>query len=103
MSDDLNDAMQSEDPRLLPNVKRVRWDDTRISTTFSNVVNVLNTREEFMLLFGTNQTWNVHEADELVVTLTNRLLLTPHAAKRMALLLQSRIENYENRFGEIQL
>lgn len=108
MSDELHDAarddmVQPGDQGLPPNVKRVRWDDTRISTTFSNVVNVLNTREEFMLLFGTNQTWNVQEADELVVALSNRLLLTPHAAKRMMMLLQSRIDDYEKRFGEVRL
>ncbi|WP_161958736.1 DUF3467 domain-containing protein [Ferruginivarius sediminum] len=84
-------------------IRRVNWDDSRMETSFANVVNVLNTREEFMMLFGTNQTWNAVEAEELNVRLDHRIVLTPHATKRLMTLLQNRINDYEKRFGKIDL
>ena len=44
---------------------RVVWDDSTMQTSFANVVNVLNTKEEFTLLFGKNKTWNLAESREL--------------------------------------
>lgn len=82
---------------------RVNWDDSKMSTTFANVVNVLVTREELTLLFGMNQTWNVTEAKELTVALSNRIVLTPYAAKRLLTLLTARINDYEARLGPLTL
>lgn len=84
-------------------VRRVNWDDSQMQTSFANVVNALNTREEFMLLFGTNQTWNAIEAEELNVRLDYRMVLTPHAAKRLMTLVANRVNDYENRFGKIEI
>ena len=101
-----NDAARNaENAREAANeaVRRVNWDDANMRTSFANVVNVLNTREEFALLFGTNQTWNIARADELHVRLDNRIVLTPHAAKRTMMLLAERIKDYESRFGTIQV
>lgn len=80
---------------------RVVWDDSKMSTAYANVVNVLNTREEMMLLFGTNQTWNAIETKELTVQLSNRIVLTPYAAKRLLVLLTNRIKDYESRYGTL--
>ena len=82
---------------------KLTWDDSKMSTTFANVVNVLVTREELTLLFGINQTWNTSEAKELVVQLSNRIVLTPYAAKRLLTLLAARIHDYETRIGPITL
>jgi len=82
---------------------KVVWDDSRMETTFANVVNVLSTREEFTMLFGTNRTWNVVGSKELTVGLSHRMVLTPYAAKRLATLLQARLQDYENRFGELKI
>jgi hypothetical protein len=99
------DARPAAPAQAAPNeaVRRVNWDDVHMQTSFANVVNVLNTREEFALLFGTNQTWNVARADELHVRLDHRIVLTPHAAKRTMMLLTERIKDYESRFGTIQV
>lgn len=86
-----------------PNQTKVIWDDASMSTTFANVVNVLSTREEMAVLFGTNQTWNALETKELTVQLSNRIVLTPYAAKRLMLLLTNRIRDYESRFGTLNL
>jgi hypothetical protein len=82
---------------------RVHWDDSKMVTTFANVVNVLVTREEVTLLFGINQTWNVAETKELSVGLSNRMVLTPYAAKRLLTLLAARMRDYEARVGPLTL
>ena len=83
---------------IVPN-KTVTWDDREMQSSYANVINVISTREEFSLFFGTNQTWNLAEAPGLVVKLANRILLTPHAAKRLQILLTDRLAEYEKRFG----
>jgi Protein of unknown function (DUF3467) len=85
------------------NAIRVTWDDAQMQTSFANVINVLNTREEFTMLFGTNQSWNVAGSGEVRVLLSNRVVLTPHAAKRLLTLLAARVEDYEKRFGKMTL
>ncbi len=82
---------------------RVNWDDSKMATTFANVVNVLVTREELTLLFGMNQTWNTAQSRELTVQLSNRIVLTPYAAKRLLTLLTARIADYEARLGPLTL
>jgi hypothetical protein len=82
---------------------RVNWDDSKMTTTFANVVNVLVTREELTLLFGMNQTWNTSQSRELTVQLSNRIVLTPYAAKRLLTLLSARIAEYEARLGPLTL
>ena len=82
--------------------RRVIWNDDDMQSTFANVVNVLNTREEFTLLFGTNRTWNMGDGGDVRVDLSNRIVLTPYAAKRLLALLKARVDDYERRFGEMQ-
>lgn len=82
---------------------RVVWDDSAMQSSFANVINVINTREEFTLLFGTNQTWNVAGSKELIVKLSNRIVLTPYAAKRLVTLLNQHVTDYESRFGTMRL
>jgi len=82
---------------------RVVWDDGDMTSAFANVVNVLATREEMTLLFGTNQTWNATGTDELTVRLSNRIVLSPVAAKRLSLLLDRRVKEYEQLFGKLDV
>lgn len=79
----------------------VEWDDSKMTSSFANVVNVLATREELTLLFGANQTWNTTNTNKLVVQLSERIVLSPHAAKRLSLLLARRVAEYEDRFGKL--
>ena len=52
-----------------------------MATHFSNVVNIQSTREQVDLFFGTNQTWNATDERPLSIELSNRLILSPFAAK----------------------
>jgi hypothetical protein len=79
---------------------KVHWDDSKMQTAYANVCNASCTREEVTLLFGTNQSWRPAQRD-LTVQLTNRIVLSPFAAKRLALLLDATLKRYEGSFGEI--
>jgi hypothetical protein len=80
----------------------VRWDDSKMTSTYANVCNVSSTREEVTMLFGTNQSWYMGQ-QELTVQLTNRIILNPFAAKRLSMLLGNIMREYESRFGLLQI
>ena len=80
----------------------IRWDGSNMRSTYANVCNVTSTREEMTLLFGTNQSWHTGQK-ELVVQLSDRIVLNPYAAKRMSLLLSSVVAEYEKKFGMLDL
>lgn len=80
----------------------IRWDGSNMVSSYSNVCNVSSTREEVTLLFGTNQSWHAGQK-ELSVELTNRIIINPFAAKRLAILLGNTIKEYEAKFGEMKL
>jgi hypothetical protein len=90
-------------PQFPGQTPRVVWDDSNMASAFANVVNVLATREEMTLLFGTNQTWNAAGSDQLVVQLSNRIVLSPFAAKRLSMLLDRRVKEYEQLFGKLDV
>ena len=80
----------------------IRWDGSKMRNTYANVCNVSSTREEVTLMFGINQNWHAGQK-ELTIELSDRMTLNPYAAKRMAVLLMNTMQEYENRFGEIEL
>lgn len=84
------------------NVTEVIWDDTKMNSTYSNVCNVSSTREEVTLLFGTNQAWHTGQ-QQLKVELTDRIILNPYAAKRLSILLNNVMKEYETRFGALPI
>ncbi|MEL6265779.1 MAG: DUF3467 domain-containing protein [Pseudomonadota bacterium] len=86
-----------------PAVPAVNWDDSEMTTLYANVVNASSTREEVTVFFGSNQTWNPGAAKEFDVKLLSRIILNPHAAKRMFVLLGAVLAQYERRFGEIKI
>ena len=81
----------------------LKWDDSKMQTTYANVVNASSTREEVSIFFGTNQSWNVSEDRELAIQLSDRMVLNPYAAKRLLVLLSRIVKEYENRFGTLKL
>src|SRR5512138_3554953 len=85
-----------------PTQVKIKWDDSNMRNVYANVVNATGTREEIVLLFGMNQAWH-SEQKELTVQLSDRIVLSPYAAKRMALLLTNVIRNYEQRFGALDI
>jgi hypothetical protein len=83
-----------------PNRLRVKWDDANMRSAYANVCNAVSTREEVVLLFGLNQSWHAGQKD-VTVQLTDRIILSPHAAKRLQVLLSQLIKQHEDRFGPL--
>ena len=84
-------ALRAEAPKL-------RWDDSKMATNYANVANAFGTREEIVLLFGVNQTWQSGQ-DEVVINLSNRIIMNPFAARRLLTVLERAVADYETRTG----
>ena len=80
----------------------IHWDTTNLKSAYANVCNVTSTREEVVLNFGINQAWE-RGVQELKIELTNRLILSPFAAKRLATMLSKLIDEYEDRYGTLDV
>lgn len=81
---------------------RIRWDDSAMKSSYANVCNVTSTREEVVMLFGINQAWNRGQKD-VTIQLTDRIIISPYAAKRLVALLDGVVQEYEKRFGTLSV
>ena len=81
----------------------LKWDDSAMSTSYANVVNLSMTREEVGLFFGTNLTSGMGATNELTIRLSDRIIMTPHAAKRFSSLLVANLKAYEERYGKLDI
>lgn len=96
------DADAKGEPSKIPTGQTVRFDDTGITNAYANVCNVSSSREEVVLVFGMNNAWE-RDASEVRVKLNSRIILSPFAAKRLAMLLDNVIKQYEARFGRMDV
>ena len=81
---------------------KIKWDDANMKSSYANVCNVTSTREEVVMLFGINQAWNRGQK-EVTIQLTDRIIISPYAAKRLATLLEGVMKEYESRFGTLSV
>ena len=81
---------------------KIKWDDSNMKSSYANVCNVTSTREEVVMLFGINQAWNRGQK-EVTIQLTDRVIISPYAAKRLVLLLDGVVKEYEKRFGALNV
>lgn len=81
---------------------RLKWDDSAMKSSYANVCNVTSTREEVVMLFGVNQAWNRGQK-EVTIQLTDRIIISPYAAKRLVMLLDGVVKEYEKRFGALNI
>ena len=95
-------AEETKAPVNAGTTPQVVWDDSKMKSTYANVCNVSSTREEVVVLFGTNQAWKGSE-QEVTVQLSDRVILSPFAAKRLSLLLTNVVAQYESRFGSLDV
>jgi len=81
---------------------KIKWDDAAMKSSYANVCNVTSTREEVVMLFGINQAWNRGQK-EVTIQLTDRIIISPYAAKRLTMLLDGVVKEYEKRFGALNV
>ena len=79
----------------------VQFDVSNLQSSYANVCNVSSTREEVVLAFGINDVWERAQANPQV-QLTNRIVLNPYAAKRLAAVLNRVVAEYESKFGTLK-
>ncbi len=79
----------------------VQFDVSNLQSSYANVCNVSSTREEVVLAFGVNTVWERGQAN-MQVQMTNRIVLNPYAAKRLATVLNRVVAEYEARFGALK-
>jgi hypothetical protein len=79
----------------------VQFDVSNLQSSYANVCNVSSTREEVVLAFGVNNVWERGQAN-MQVQMTNRIVLNPYAAKRLATVLNRVVAEYEARFGTLK-
>jgi hypothetical protein len=98
---DKQNVQVSENEKKTRTPPTINWQDEKMVSSYSNMCNVASSREEIMLLFGMNQTWN-NTKDEMTVELNNRIILNPMAAKRLLALLSRTISEYEKNTGKTE-
>lgn len=77
---------------------QITWEDEGMTTSYANVANATSSREEVILLFGINQAWQGGQ-DSVDINLSDRMVLSPFAAKRLHLMLSGSLQSYDQRFA----
>lgn len=78
---------------------QVKIDTSQLKSSYCNVANVNSTREEVVLHFGVNQSWDLVGQKEMDVELLHRIIRSPFAAKRLQGMLTKLLTEYESRYG----
>ncbi len=84
------------------NQPNVVWDTDEVRNVYANVFNVAGSPEEFVISLGISHTWREGQR-ELKVPMTDRILMSPYAAKRLARLLNNVMREFESRFGTLEI
>jgi len=79
---------------------KVKWNLEHLKSSYVNFANANSTREEVVLNFGMNNTWD-RVSPEVEIELAHRVVMSPFAAKRLAELLGKLVTEYEGRNGEL--
>jgi hypothetical protein len=85
-----------------PQAQQVPIDTAALRTSYANVCRIAQTPNEVIIDFGLNPNFYGQILDE-PLKLDNRVVLSHDAAKRLCLHLTATIQNYENRYGIIEL
>lgn len=78
----------------------VKFDTSDLKSTYCNVCNGTSTREEVVINFGVNSTWDMSR-EKIEVALQHRIVMSPHAAKRVRDMMVKLIEEHESRYGKL--
>ncbi len=96
------EAKESADRGTGAAQRKIHWDDSKMRSVYANVCTVAGTREEVVLLFGMNQAWHTAQ-QEVTIQLADRVVLSPFVAKRMSILLNNVIRDYETKYGSLDI
>jgi hypothetical protein len=92
----------SDYERSKTNRRRRPIDASGLKTSYANVCRIAQTPNEVIVDFGVNPNFFGNILDE-PLRLDNRIILSHDAAKRLCLHLTATIQNFEARYGTIEL
>lgn len=93
-------TQQAAPPQGEGTVLRVHERDTK--TSYANVCLLSSTREEMLLNFGLTIPPTQRDQREAHMLVSDRIIMSLPAAKRLAIALSQAIQRYENAFGVIE-
>lgn len=79
---------------------QVKFDTANLKSSYCNVCNGSSTREEVVVNFGVNESWDQGN-QKLQVKLEHRVVMSPHAAKRLRDMMVRLIDEHEKRYGAL--
>ncbi|MBT3198882.1 MAG: DUF3467 domain-containing protein [Phycisphaerales bacterium] len=84
---------------------RVRMDQRDVKTSYANSFNTHAQTNEVILDFGLNMPVppQPDQQPEILLQITDRIILNYYSAKRLALTLGQVVRRHEERFGELEL
>ena len=84
---------------------RVRMDQRDVKTSYANAFNTHALINEVILDFGLNMPIppQPDQQPEIMLQITDRIILNYYSAKRLALTLGQLVRRHEERFGELEL
>lgn len=85
-----------------PAQPEVVWNDQNMRNVYTNATNVVAGREEVMMILGQNQSWRANQG-KVQVNVTERVIMTPYTAKRLAVMLAATLKAYEGKYGKIEI
>ena len=98
-------AAKPETPQRAPVARQqmVKFRTENLKSSYCNMANVTSTREEVVMNFGINQSWDhpVGTPGSLEVDIQHRVILSPFAAKRLSDALAQLVRDYEHRYGPL--
>lgn len=81
---------------------QLQIDISKLSTAYANICRIAQTPNEIIVDFGLNPNFFGNILEE-PLRLDQRIILSPDAAKRLCLHLNSNLQAYEARYGVIEL
>ncbi|MDN5788000.1 DUF3467 domain-containing protein [Pseudorhodobacter sp.] len=97
----MTEQMQPTDTGAAEPQRRIRLDTSQMKSSYCNVCNATSTREEVVLNFGLNQSWDRPEGD-LEIEIQHRVIMSPFAAQKLREVLEELLDSYEKRYGPLK-
>lgn len=94
-------AGKKETPEAQTANPKVKWNVESLKSSYVNFVNANSTKEEVVLNFGMNTSWD-RPSTEMEIELAHRIVMSPHAAQRLADLLAKLMTEYKSRYGDLK-
>jgi hypothetical protein len=94
-------AKPAKEPNEASAQPKVTWSTDRLKSTYVNFANANSSRDEVVVNFGVNNSWD-RITQDVQIELEHRIVMSPFAAKRLSELLQRLITEYEGRYGELK-